>query len=185
MNSTEENYEIKLNKILNKFKNIEKDNIEKKDNIKKTDNEEKKKSEQCNTLNSLNYCLEMHKVRLNQKSDFDIHSTNKYNIEDEDIDKFDILVSWKDLSQKEKDNCINIYCNELKTTYNLNYDYIYNFICENINKIKYNKVKKYITLNGLICIKENNKNLLKIKPKISTKSTAINKLRKSLKSFKK
>ena len=36
---------------------------------------------------SLNYSLEMHKVRKNKKADFDIYSNNNLNIEDENIDK--------------------------------------------------------------------------------------------------
>ena len=51
------------------------------------------------------------KKRRNQKADIDIHSTNKYSIEDDDIDKFDIILSWKDLSQDTKTEYINEYAN--------------------------------------------------------------------------
>ena len=179
MNSTEENYELKLERILNKYKNN--------DNTQNTE-EDKLQTQpigQCNTLNSLNYCLEMHKVRRNQKADFDIHSTNKYNIEDDDIDKFDVILSWKDLSQDTKDKCINEYATVLQNKYNLKLDYILEFINNNINKIKYNKFNKTIEdINGMVCILENNVKILKIKQKIPQKSNSISKLRKSLKSYK-
>ena len=46
----------------------------------------------------------MYKVRKNKKADFDIHSIQKYNIEDEDIDKEEKILTWKDLSESLQKN---------------------------------------------------------------------------------
>lgn len=132
MNNSFDNYEDKLDSILlniknknNEIKNEITDNFEMIDNIKnetisdieintieknKTNNIKKnidkpeEKDYYCKQLDSLNYCLEMHKVRKNKKADFDIHSAQKYSIEDEDIDKPNIVLGWKDLSDVKKKN---------------------------------------------------------------------------------
>tara|TARA_Y100000389_G_C17236842_1_gene401012 strand:+ start:164 stop:712 length:549 start_codon:yes stop_codon:yes gene_type:complete len=181
MNTTEVKYEVKLEQILNKYKSKESE----KSNILQEEETNKPPIGQCNTLNSLNYCLEMHKVRKNRKADFDIHSINKYNIEDDDIDKFDEILSWKDLSQEVQAQYIYEFSEILQNKYTLNIDYIIEFIYNNLNKIKYSKFEKKIEdINGMVCILENNVKILKIKQKVVQKTNSISKLRKSLKSLK-
>ena len=95
MNKTYEDYTVKLNNIIKNIKinnkkyklNNEKNNIIKINTINKNEEIKDTKDFYCKQLDSLNYCLEMHKVRQNKKADFDIYSTLKYNIEDENIGK--------------------------------------------------------------------------------------------------
>ena len=58
----------------------------------------------------------MYKVRKN-KNDFDIYSTQKYNIEDEDIDKIEVILGWKDLDNSIKEELINDYVDILNNNY--------------------------------------------------------------------
>ena len=130
---------------------------------------------------TINYCYEMYKVRKNKKADFDIHSINKLDIEDENIDKSDKVLSWKELEEKDKINCIDNYVDELYNIYlnKISKDNIKIFILKNKNKIRYNKKEKKIdTITGMICV--NNEELI-IKKKPSNSNLLINKLRKSLK----
>ena len=41
--------------------------------------EDRNKSRSCKQFDSLNYSLEMHKVRKNKKADFNIHNVNEHN----------------------------------------------------------------------------------------------------------
>ena len=197
MNSSYEPYEKKLNNILKKItkqtnitSNINENNINE-NNINENninENENKNKVEtHCKTLDSLNYCLEMHKVRKNKKADFDIHSSSNLHIEDDDIDKFELYSCWKDLSVELQDTYINDYIETIINKYNLDKDYIRQFIKNNINKIKYDKIQqKILEITDMLYIKQNDSYILKIKQKTNLKkSESINKLRKSLKSLKK
>ena len=211
MNNSFINYEDKLDKILlnlkekNKnygiIKNIKKINKDEVLNetvvteeifneddennvIEKTD---RTKDYFCKQLDSLNYIYEMHKVRKNKKADFDIHSTNKYSIEDDNIDKCEIILGWKDLSNNDKNILIENFVVEICSKYNLENNYVLEFVNSNIDKIKYDKSKKkIIDLNGMIQCVEGDKQVLKIKQKIVNKNSGqINKLRKSLVTSKK
>ena len=174
MNTTEINYEVKLTQILDKYKTPE--NSLSQNNNSEVEN---KPIGQCNTLNSLNYCLEMHKVRKNQKADFDIHSINKYNIEDEDIDKMDIVLGWKDLDNKTKEELLENYINVLEKNYvSLSKNYIKDFVIKNKTKIKYNKKEKKIDDILGMCYLNNE---LIIKKKKQNSNVTIDKLRKSIK----
>lgn len=216
MNNSFENYEKKLDFIITNIKNNnkiiktykKKDEIENNEDEKnkvdeienkvdeienKEDDKEKKKAKNedkdfyCKQLDSLNYCLEMYKVRKNKKADFDIHSSQKYNIEDEDIDKQDEVLNWKDLSDFLQKKLIKEFVEDISKKYNLDIKYTEMFINSNLNKIKYDKYKKKIVdLYGMINCIENNINILKIK-KVVTKgaNSRINKLRKSLSTSKK
>ena len=141
----------------------------------------------CKQLDSLNYCLEMHKVRKNKKADFDIHSSQKYSIEDEDIDKPNIVLGWKDLSDIKKEKLIEDFIVELTYKHNLEIKETMDFVNLNIGKIKYDKQsEKIIDILGMTTCIENNTKVLKIKQKMTkTNSSNINKLRKSLLTSKK
>ena len=84
----------------------------------------------------------MYKVRKNKKADFDIHSAQKYNIEDEDIDKEEKILTWKDLPESLQQNLIKNFVEEISKKYNLDIEYTNLFINNNLNKIKYDKYKK-------------------------------------------
>ena len=86
MNNSYESYELKLDSIIS---NLNKD--KKEDVINKEDEVIEKKNVDIKNkqFESINYCYEMYKVRKNKKADFDIHSINKLNIEDDDIDKIE------------------------------------------------------------------------------------------------
>ena len=150
--------------------------------------EENKKSEKdfyCKQLDSLNYCLEMHKVRKNKQADFDIHSTLKYNIEDENIGKNIIFHNWKDIDDNLKKILLEEFIKETSENNNLNLEYTKIFVNNNLNKIKYDKYnKKIVDIHGMIKGIYNNESILKIKIK-DKKNTHINKLRKSLINIKK
>lgn len=154
---------------------------------KKTDTKPVEKDYYCKQLDSLNYCLEMHKVRKNKKADFDIHSAQKYNIEDEDIDKPNIVLGWKDLSDIKKEELIEIFIVEITDRFNLDLKQTMDFVNSNISKIKYDKQEeKIIDILGMTTCIENNTKILKIKKKnIKTTSSNINRLRKSLTTSKK
>ena len=83
----------------------------------------------CKQLDSLNYIYEMYKVRKNKKADFDIHSTQKYSIEDENIDKCEIILGWKELSRMIKNILIKNFVLEISDKYNLE-NRIYKLICK-------------------------------------------------------
>jgi hypothetical protein len=208
MNSSYEPYEKKLNDILKKIKknpNKDTDNTDNTDNNDNNDNDtndnndndtndnnnndnnDNDKIGHCKTLDSLNYCLEMHKVRKNKKADFDIHSSSNLHIEDYDIDKFELFTCWKDLSKESQETHINNYIETIIYKYKLEKDYIRDFIKNNINKIKYDKVEqKILEITDMLYIKQDDLYMLKIKQKKNLKkSDSINKLRKSLKSLKK
>ena len=167
MNNSLGDYENKLDLIIrniknnNKIKKTYKNEDDSDDNIKKKDisNEEKKittnenKDFYCKQLDSLNYCLEMYKVRKNKKADFDIHSAQKYNIEDEDIDKEEKILTWKDLPESLQQNLIKNFVEEISKKYNLDIEYTKLFINNNLNKNKYDKYKKKIVdLHGMIIV---------------------------------
>lgn len=198
MNNSLGDYENKLDLIITNIKNNNKikktyknEDLDIKKDIK---NEEKKittnenKDFYCKQLDSLNYSLEMYKVRKNKKADFDIHSTQKYNIEDEDIDKEEKILTWKDLSESLQQNLIKNFIGEISEKYNLDIEYTNLFINNNLNKIKYDKYKKkIIDLQGMINCVENNNNILKIKTNTVVKNgnSQVNKLRKALSTSKK
>ena len=175
-NKLKEN-ENKLEKNINKIKKSEKNKTGK----------DADKDYYCKQLDSLNYCLEMHKVRKNKKADFDIHSIQKYNIEDKDIDKCVEVLGWKDLSKSFQKKLIDDFVKEISNKYNLEIKYTEIFINSNLNKIKYDKYeKKIVDIHGMINCIENDINILKIKQKnINSTNTRINKLRKSLSTSKK
>jgi len=129
----------------------------------------------------------MYKVRKNKKADFDIHSSQKYNIEDENIDKQEEVLNWKDLSESFQKKLINEFVEDTSKKYNLDIKYTEIFINSNLNKIKYDKYKKKIVdLYGMINCIENNNNVLKIKKVVAKGANSrINKLRKSLSTSKK
>ena len=130
----------------------------------------------------------MHKVRKNKKADFDIHSTQKYSIEDEDIDKPNIVLGWKDLSDIIKNKMIEDFIVDITDRYNLDLKPTMDFVNSNISKIKYDKQEeKIIDILGMTTCIENNTKILKIKKKknIKTTSSNINRLRKSLNTSKK
>ena len=147
--------------------------------------EDRNKSRSCKQFDSLNYSLEMHKVRKNKKADFDIYSNNKLSIEDENIDKCEVIDSWKELSIEQKNIYIDNYSITLFELYNntISREDILCFITKNINKIKYDKVNKcIIDVQGLNYKLNNNIGELSIKKIINTnKNSRLNKLRKSLK----
>ena len=141
MNNTYESYELKLEEIINKLN--KKDNNEVV-NETKDDQNEVKKIEKNKQFETINYCYEMYKVRKNKKADFDIHSMNKLNIEDKDIDKVDKVLSWKELDDSVKNVLIDNYVDELYNVYlnKIMKETIKNFILKNKNKIRYNKKEK-------------------------------------------
>ena len=176
---------IKLNK---NEENKDEENKGEENKGEENKGEENKKIEKdfyCKQLDSLNYCLEMHKVRKNKKADFDIHSTLKYNIEDENIGKNIIFTNWKDLDDNLKENLLEEFIKETSENNNLNLEYTKIFVNDNLNKIKYDKYnKKIVDIHGMIKCIYNNESILKIKIK-DKKNTHINKLRKSLINIKK
>lgn len=182
----DESYIEKYN--IDNIDNIDIEEIErKKEEMEKKKNKSGDKDFYCKQLDSLNYCLEMYKVRKNKKADFDIHSSQKYNIEDDNIDKQVEVLNWKDLSESFQKKLINEFVEDTSKKYNLDIKYTEIFITSNLNKIKYDKYKKkIIDLYGMINCIENNINILKIK-KIVAKgaNSRINKLRKSLSTSKK
>lgn len=184
MISTDDNYNNKLNNIIKNINN-EYDNQNTKNIKEKISNKTEKKNQISKQYDSLNYSLEMHKVRKNKKADFDIYSTNNLDIEDVDIDKCIFYKSWKELSSEEQNLFIKQYANILYDKYNkyLNIDYIITFINNNSNKIKYDKINKCI-LNILdleFKIDNENNGELYIKKMSNNISSQIKKLRKSLK----
>ena len=114
----------------------------------------------CHTLEGLQYCLEMHKVKNNKKADFDIHNNSKLNIEDEDIDKFKSYSNWNDLSEEFKNEKIKEFILHLQQKHNLDnksIDKLEILINSNIKNIKYNKYQeKIIDLVGLVYKKDIN-----------------------------
>ena len=59
----------------------------------------------------------MYKVRKNKKADFDIHSSQKYNIEDENIDKHVEVLNWKNLSESFQKKLINEFVEDTSKKY--------------------------------------------------------------------
>jgi hypothetical protein len=166
-------------------KNEESKNEESKSEESKSEESKSEKDFYCKQLDSLNYCLEMHKVRKNKQADFDIHSTLKYNIEDENIGKNIIFNNWKDIDDNLKKNLLEEFIKETSENNNLNLEYTKIFVNNNLNKIKYDKYnKKIVDIHGMIKGIYNNESILKIKIK-DKKNTHINKLRKSLINIKK
>lgn len=182
MNKTYENYEVRLENLINKLRenNIKEEIIE--DNSeKKSNNTEKNKDRlKCKQFDTINYCYEMYKVRKNKKADFDIYSTQKYNIEDEDIDKIEIIQGWKELDNKSKEELLESYIDKLNNNYiNLSRNYIKDFVIKNKTKVKYNKKDKEIDCILGMCYLNNE---LIIKKKKQNSNVTIDKLRKSIKS---
>lgn len=179
MDNSYEDYNKKLDNII---RNIKVNNKKKNSDtvkIKKTVSNEK--DFYCKQLDSLNYCLEMHKVRQNKKADFDIYSTLDYNIEDESIGKNVSYTTWKDLEESKKKELIEEFINKVSHNYNLELDYTKEFVTNNLNKIKYDKYsKKIVDIQGMVNCIDNNKNILKIKIKDKSNNNNINKLRKTL-----
>jgi len=135
----------------------------------------------CHTLDGLNFCYEMYKVKNNKKADFDIHKIDTYNIEDKDIDKFEKIYTWNELSDEQKNMKIKIFIDYTSKKYSLDIkgkNKLEKLIKSNIKNIKYNKNEgKIIDINGLHFKKENNtitfnisvfKNDKKISNKIKT-----------------
>jgi len=187
----EENINNKMNEDeLNEEELNEEELNKKKIILKKKIKENSKSGEKdfyCKQLDSLNYCLEMHKVRKNKKADFDIHSIQKHNIEDKDIDKCTEALSWKELSETLQKELINNFVTEISNKYKLEIEYTEIFVNSNLNKIKYDKYeRKIIDIHSMINCTENSINILKIKQKnVNTSNSRINKLRKSLSTSKK
>ena len=144
--------------------------------------EDRNKSRSCKQFDSLNYSLEMHKVRKNKKADFDIHNVIQHNIEDEDIDKCEYVMSWKELSKDIQNELIDNYSEKICNNYKLDKKYIIDFINSNQNKIKYNKKNKIIDdiTNIEDSINSENTRVLIIKEKKKTTSK-LDKFRKQLK----
>ena len=179
------NNELNNNELNNNELNNNELNNNKLNNNKLNNNKPAEKDFYCKQLDSLNYCLEMHKVRKNKKADFDIYSTLKYNIEDENIGKNVVFSNWKELDNNEQKNLIDIFIKEFSENNNLDFEYTKTFINNNLNKLKYDKYKKKIVdIHGMIKCNVDNQTILKIKIK-DKKNTNISKLRKSLTSLKK
>jgi len=175
-----------INQILNKTK-------KKVDIIKIKPKELTENEKRCHTLEGLQYCLEMHKVKNNKKANFDIHNSSKLNIEDEDIDKFKTYENWNNLSEEIKNNKIQEYILSLKDKYNLDNKILHKLekiVLENIKHIKYNKYQeKIIDLTGLVYKKETNtfnfntfKNIDKKNSRV--KNSRLSKLRNKVKNEK-
>ena len=179
-------YDIIINNILKKTKkNINTKKIKPKE---LTENEKR-----CHTLEGLQYCLEMYKVKNNKKADFDIHNNSKLNIEDKDIDKFKSYANWNDLSEEIKNNKIQDYILHLKEKYNLDnktFIKLEKIVFDNIKNIKYNKYQeKIIDLTGLVYKKESNIfnfNTIKVidKKNSRVKNSRLSKLRNKVKNEK-
>lgn len=184
MDNSLEDYNKKLDNIITNIKINNKKQTTEKIKIKKIVSNDK--DFYCKQLDSLNYCLEMHKVRQNKKADFDIYSTLDYNIEDESIGKTIEYTNWKNIEDIKKTELINEFINEISLNYNLDIEYTTNFVKNNLNKIQYDKYnKKIVDIQGMINCTDNNKNILKIKVKDKIINNNINKLRKSLYNSKK
>lgn len=188
MNKSYDNYEIRLVNLINKLREntikeeLDKNNLkEEKFEKKNNDNIEKKNDRlKCKQFDTINYCYEMYKVRKNKKADFDIYSTQKYNIEDEDIDKIDKIQGWKELDNKIKEELLENYIDKLDNSYiNLSRNYIKDFVIKNKTKVKYNKKDKQIDDILGMCYLNNE---LIIKKKKQNSNVTIDKLRKSIKS---
>lgn len=114
----------------------------------------------CHTLEGLQYCYEMYKVKNNKKADFDIHKTSNYDIEDKNIDKLNKYITWNELSDELKNEKIKNFVDYNSKKYNLDIkgkNKLDKLIKNNIKNIKYNKEQlKIIDVNGLIFKKENN-----------------------------
>ena len=182
MNCENINLEKRLETILKELKYL---GSEEKQNINETilvEPEDRNKSRSCKQFDSLNYSLEMHKVRKNKKADFDIHNTNQHNIEDDDIDKCEYVMSWKELTEDIKNELIDNYSEKICSNYKLDKQYIIDFINSNQNKIKYNKKDKIIDdiTNMAVTINNDNMRILIIKEKKKTTSK-LDKFRKQLK----
>lgn len=141
----------------------------------------KTEDHRCHTLDGLNFCYEMYKVKNNKKADFDIHKVSELNIEDKNIDKFDKILSWSELDDDTKNEKIRVYLDMSCKKYNLdikNKNKLEKLIRNNLKNIKYNKnLGKITDINGLTFKKENNifsfgisvlKNDKKISNKIKT-----------------
>ena len=150
----------------------------------------------CHTLEGLQYCYEMYKVKNNKKADFDIHKIDKYNIEDVNIDKLPKIYTWNQLSNEEKTEKINTYVDYNVKKYNLDTkskNKLDKLIKNNIKNIKYNKNEgKIIDLDGLSIKKENNTvvfniSVLKYARKVSNKikTSRLSKLKNKVKNEKK
>ena len=132
----------------------------------------------CHTLEGLQYCYEMYKVKNNKKADFDIHKMSKLNIEDKNIDKFDKILTWNELNDEIKNEKIKIFIDNTSKKYSLdikNKNKLEKLIKNNSKNIKYNKNEgKIVDINGLNFKKENNNitfniSILKNDKKISNK----------------
>tara|TARA_B100001175_G_C19470106_1_gene621279 strand:+ start:757 stop:1332 length:576 start_codon:yes stop_codon:yes gene_type:complete len=190
MDKIYQNYETRLDNILNTLRNsnentdIEenKDIEEYKDDLEQLEETNDKKGPdrlKCKQFDTINYCYEMYKVRKNKKADFDIYSTQKYNIEDENIDKMEIVLGWKELDNNKKEELIEDYIDTLSNTYiSLSKTYIKDFVIKNKAKIRYNKKDKKIDTILGICYLNNE---LSIKKKKQKSNLAIDKLRKTIK----
>jgi hypothetical protein len=158
--------------------------------------DDKKDDLRCHTLEGLQYCYEMYKVKNNKKADFDIHKSTKYNIEDKDIDILPKIYTWNQLSKEEKNEKINIYVEYNVKKYNLdikNKNKLDKLIKNNLKNIKYNKNEgKIIDLDGLNFKKENDTilfsiSVLKYEKKISNKlkTSRLSKLKNKVRNEKK
>lgn len=148
------NYDNLINNILLKTtgKN-KKDYIAKQNNTKNED-------DRCHTLDGLNFCYEMYKVKNNKKADFDIHKISNLDIEDKNIDKFEKVLTWYELDDEGKNEKIRTYIDIISKQYSLdikNKNKLEKLIKNNIKNIKYNKnLGKITDINGLNIKKENN-----------------------------
>lgn len=178
-------YDSIINNILLKTTGkIKKELISKENNTKNDD-------DRCHTLDGLNFCYEMYKVKNNKKADFDIHKISNLNIEDKNIDKFDKILSWNELDDDTKNEKIKNYIEILSKQHNLdikNRNKLEKLIKNNMKNIKYNKNQGKITdINGLNFKKENNIitfniSILKNDKKISNKlkTSRLSKLKKKI-----
>ena len=161
MNKIYQDYETRLDNILNILRNSNEntDNDEFKDIEQQSEENKEKNSSnrlKCKQFDTINYCYEMYKVRKNKKADFDIYSTQKYNIEDENIDKMEIILGWKELDNNRKEELIEDYIDTLSDTYkSLSKTYIKDFVIKNKAKIRYNKKDKKIDTILGICYLNN------------------------------
>jgi len=135
----------------------------------------------CHTLEGLQYCYEMYKVKNNKKADFDIHKISNLDIEDKNIDKLNKYLSWNELNEELKNEKIKNFVDFNTKKYSLDIkskNKLDKLIKNNTKNIKYNKEQaKIVDINGLIFKKENNiitfnisilKNNKKISNKIKT-----------------
>ena len=177
MNNNYESYELKLESIINNLNKNNESILNKEEEVVEKKNLDIKNKQ----FESINYCYEMYKVRKNKKADFDIHNMNNLNIEDDNIDKVEKVLGWKDLNDEIKNKFIETYVDELYDEHKGNIDKINirDFILANKSKIKYNKKESKIDdILGMICV---NGNELIIRKKQTKSNNLINKLRKSIK----